>query len=67
VSPLFVSPKKACHPSPLPNHFPAPTFGHVKRSGEGRVVLGTLKKIGASLVLVMGISIILTSIKLIQG
>jgi hypothetical protein len=42
-------------------------FGHVKRSGERRVILGILKKIVASLVLVLGISIITTSTKLIQG
>jgi hypothetical protein len=42
-------------------------FGHVKRGGEGRVLLGTLSKFGASLVLVLGISIIRTGIKLIEG
>jgi hypothetical protein len=42
-------------------------FGHVKKAGEGRVLFDTLKKIGVSLALVLGISIIQTSRKLIQG
>jgi len=65
VSPLFVSPKNACHPPP--KALSIPIFGHVKRSGEGRIILGFKKKFGASLILVLGISIIQTSTKLIQG
>ncbi len=67
VSPLFVSPKKRCHPPPpFESTFHPPCLDMLKEVVKAGYYWVLFLKIGVSQILVLGISIIETRIKLIQ-